>query len=50
MSLGGLGFRVLNNVGVYDEFGRFRVLGFGQCWVYMMSFGGFRVLDNVGCT
>ncbi len=28
MSLGGLWFRVLTNVGVYDEFGRFMVLGF----------------------
>ncbi len=27
MSWGGLGFKVLNNVEVYDEFGRFRVLG-----------------------
>jgi hypothetical protein len=25
MSLGGLWFRVLNNVGVYDEFGRFMI-------------------------
>jgi hypothetical protein len=28
-------------LGVYDEFGR--VYGFGQCWVYMMSLGGFMV-------
>jgi hypothetical protein len=49
MSLGGLGFRVLTNVGVYDEFGRFRVLGFRTTLGYIYDeFGRFRVLKNVG--